>query len=269
MYKPISLISVPGKVLESIINDKVINFLETNNLINTSQHGFRQGRFCVTNLLDFYHYVSHVSASCESSGSSNTYKFYDDFIFHSNTSNCNSGTKTIIMTAELAGVPVQLEVDTGAGCTILSKTRFWTLFGRDNLSLFKILPFYFCSINVIKDDAFTKGLADKLPNLFSDGLGCYRDYEATFDINTEDFPKFCKAHTVPYAMKPKLDAALDSLLADGIISPINNSKWAAPVVPVLEPDNTIRVCGDYKVTANKVIKLDTYPIPKPKISLVP
>lgn len=56
-YRPISLTSVPGKVLESIIKDRVVNFLETNNLINTSQHGFRRGRSCVTNLLDFYHYV--------------------------------------------------------------------------------------------------------------------------------------------------------------------------------------------------------------------
>ena len=35
----------------------VVNFLETNNFINTNQHGFRQGRSCVTNLLDFYQYV--------------------------------------------------------------------------------------------------------------------------------------------------------------------------------------------------------------------
>ena len=42
-YRPISLTSVPGKVLQSIIKDRVVNFLETNNVINTSQHGFRQG----------------------------------------------------------------------------------------------------------------------------------------------------------------------------------------------------------------------------------
>ena len=98
-----------------------------------------------------------------------------------------------------------------------------TFFSRDNLSLFLRCYHFFCSVNVIKDDAFTKCLANKFPDLFSDGPGCYRDYEATFDINTEKFPKFCKAHTVPYAMKPKLDAALDSLLADSIISPVNNS----------------------------------------------
>ena len=78
-------------------------------------------------------YVSHASAGnnyCESSGSSNTYESYDDIIFHSNASNCNSSTKPIIMTAELAGVPVQLEVDTGAGCSILSKTNYYFLCGK-------------------------------------------------------------------------------------------------------------------------------------------
>ena len=56
-YRPFSLTSILRKVLESIIKDRVVNFLETNNLINTSQHGFRQGRSSVTNLLDFYQYV--------------------------------------------------------------------------------------------------------------------------------------------------------------------------------------------------------------------
>ena len=64
-YRPISLTSIPGRVLESIIKDSVVNFLETNNLINTSQHGFRQGRSCVTNLLDFY--VFYVFCECDHS----------------------------------------------------------------------------------------------------------------------------------------------------------------------------------------------------------
>ena len=49
-YRPISLTSVPEKVLESIFKERVVNFLETNNFINTSQHGFGQGRSCVTNM---------------------------------------------------------------------------------------------------------------------------------------------------------------------------------------------------------------------------
>ena len=54
-YRPISLTSVPGKILESIIVDEIVSHLESNNLILNSQHGFRNGRSCLTNLLDFFH----------------------------------------------------------------------------------------------------------------------------------------------------------------------------------------------------------------------
>ena len=54
-HRPVSLTSVPGKMLESIIADNIISHLETNNLILDSQHGFRSGRSCLTNLLDFFH----------------------------------------------------------------------------------------------------------------------------------------------------------------------------------------------------------------------
>ena len=56
-YRPISLTSVPGKVFECILKEKVVNFLETNNLINTSQYSVHHGSSCVTNLLDIFQYV--------------------------------------------------------------------------------------------------------------------------------------------------------------------------------------------------------------------
>ena len=54
-YRPISLTSVPGKMLESIIADDMMSHLEYNKLILDSQHGFRSGRSCLTNLVDFFH----------------------------------------------------------------------------------------------------------------------------------------------------------------------------------------------------------------------
>ena len=53
-YRPISLTSLLSKLLESIIRDKIVDFLEANNLINYSQFGFRNRRSCLTNLLDFF-----------------------------------------------------------------------------------------------------------------------------------------------------------------------------------------------------------------------
>ena len=52
-YRPISLTSVVCKLMESILRDKIVKFLEENNIIRDSQHGFRNKRSCLTNLLDF------------------------------------------------------------------------------------------------------------------------------------------------------------------------------------------------------------------------
>ena len=48
-----------------------------------------------------------------------------------------------------------------------------------------------------------------------------------------------------------------------IVKPVKSSKWAAPIVPVLKPDHkSIRICGNYNLTANKASRLEQYPLPK-------
>ena len=43
---------------------------------------------------------------------------------------------------------------------------------------------------------------------------------------------------------------------------VEYAEWAAPIVPVLKNDQSVRICGDFKVTVNPVTKLDCHPIPK-------
>jgi len=59
-YRPISLTSQLGKILESMIRDVMVHHLESFNLIRDSQHGFRGGRSCLTNLLVFLDTVSQA-----------------------------------------------------------------------------------------------------------------------------------------------------------------------------------------------------------------
>ena len=51
-------------------------------------------------------------------------------------------------------------------------------------------------------------------------------------------PRFCKARTVPYALREKVEQELDRLTKEGIIEPIQFADWAAPIVPVMKKDGT-------------------------------
>ena len=47
-----------------------------------------------------------------------------------------------------------------------------------------------------------------------------------------------------------------------LLSSIECSDWATPVVPVLKTNGNIRLCGDYKITVNKYTQKDVYPLPR-------
>ena len=56
-YRPVSLTSVVGKLLETLIKDQMKNHLNKYKLIKGIQHGFTKGSSCLTNILEFYEAV--------------------------------------------------------------------------------------------------------------------------------------------------------------------------------------------------------------------
>ena len=124
-----------------------------------------------------------------------------------------------------------------------------------------------CKLEVLSSDALnfvcarTDNLKAEFPKLFAEGLGCYQGKLFSITVDPSVPAKFCKARTVPFALRDRVDEEISRLQEEGIISPIANSPWAAPVVPVQKGDNSIRLCGDYKLTVNRAASVDTYPIP--------
>ena len=59
-YKPINLAFVDGKLMESIMRNKLLSILEDNIFTNNIQHGFSNKRSCRSNLLDFYNDVFNI-----------------------------------------------------------------------------------------------------------------------------------------------------------------------------------------------------------------
>ena len=103
--------------------------------------------------------------------------------------------------------------------------------------------------------------ARQFPDLFKYELGTLRGVEAKLHVTKDATVRCFKARPVPYALREKVDAELNRLLEDGVIKPVEFSDYAAPIVPVLRANGRIRICGDYKLTVNKVVLADKHPIP--------
>jgi ribonucleases P/MRP protein subunit RPP40 len=59
-YRPISLTSQLCKIMESVVRDALVEYLEKHELLNPSQHGFRKKRSCVSNMLVFLDRVTQA-----------------------------------------------------------------------------------------------------------------------------------------------------------------------------------------------------------------
>ncbi|XP_065661930.1 uncharacterized protein LOC136084814 [Hydra vulgaris] len=51
-YRPVSLTSIPCKVMEAFIKEEIMTHLMENKLPSKNQHGFVKNKACVTNLLE-------------------------------------------------------------------------------------------------------------------------------------------------------------------------------------------------------------------------
>ena len=152
---------------------------------------------------------------------------------------------------------ISYENKTTTGDIIIVQDDGPTLLGRGLMSRLELSNI---SLNLV--NSLHTSWESEFPELFSPELGCLKGREFSIEVDETVKPKFCKARPVPYMMRDKVCKELDRLESEGIISPVAHAESAAPLVPVLKPNGGLRLCGDYKLTINKVSKMDTYPIPK-------
>ena len=162
--------------------------------------------------------------------------------------------------------PVLREDDTSKSATlpIYVSHRGVNIIGRDGLVQLSICvtPTQFGTTAVVNTQVDKlKDILEIHADIFKEGLGCCNKVTATLTLQDEAMPKFCKPRRLPFAIKPTVGAELDQLEKNGVIEKVSQSDWATPIVVVRKPGGKVRVCGDFKVTVNPVLKNDVYPLP--------
>lgn len=145
------------------------------------------------------------------------------------------GTLNVIVKYEKQDVELQTLVVEGPGPNLLGRDwlRVLTLNWKE---LFKMQ-----ADNNNQESSLEK-LIDQYSEVFKEGLGTFKGPKVKIHVEPEAQPKFLKARPVPYAMTGKIEVELKRLQDEGTIEPVQFSEWEVPIVPILKPDDSIRIC---------------------------
>ena len=138
------------------------------------------------------------------------------------------------------------------------------LLGRDWLATLKLDWRSIQQVRTLGEspaDVVTK-LKTEYHDVFSKPLGCFKGVEVTFDVDQTVAPRFMKARHLPYAYRRRVEEQIQAEVDAGVLEPVKTSDWACQIVPVLKPDGKVRICGNFKQTANRAIRVDRYPLPR-------
>jgi len=84
-------------------------------------------------------------------------------------------------------------------------------------------------------------------------------------VKTGAQPRAYPARPVPLPLQTAVADELDRLVRVDILEPVEPTEtpiqWATPIVPVVKGNGQVRICGDFRLTLNKWVLTDNYPLP--------
>lgn len=118
------------------------------------------------------------------------------------------------------------------------------------------------SVNIVNNNDLSEIVKTKYPNIVNQKLNSsISGFEADLVLKEGKTPIFHAAYDVPFKLKEKVESEIKKLCFENVLEPIKYSQWASPIVIVPKSNGSIRICLDGKVTLNKCIQTEHYPLP--------
>nr|XP_049467006.1 uncharacterized protein K02A2.6-like [Anopheles coluzzii] len=157
-------------------------------------------------------------------------------------------------------------VDQCHQCVIHVAEADLLLLGADLMDIFGLWDVPLSSIcqriaNAVTD---AEKLKEAYPALFADGLGKCMKTQVQLVLKEGAIPVFRPKRPVAYSMLQAVDDELQRLEREGIVTPVEYSEWALPIVVVCKANGSIRICGDYSTGLNNALMAHQYPLPLPE-----
>ncbi len=114
------------------------------------------------------------------------------------------------------------------------------------------------SVEVKESDTFAEELVAKYPSLFSNKIGKLKNHMVKLHINRNVKPVRQKRRATPIHLRPGIEKAIQKMLENDIIEPVNGpTPWVSPIVPVVKDNGEVRICTDAKIL-NTAILLEMF-----------
>ncbi|XP_065079445.1 uncharacterized protein K02A2.6-like [Ochlerotatus camptorhynchus] len=149
---------------------------------------------------------------------------------------------------------------TKTGRIFISSSAELNVLGIETMDLFDLWSVPISSlVNVVhqRSDQFTNQLKQQFPEVFRSTLGRCTKAQVKLYLKPDARPAYCPKRPVAYAALAKVDAELERLQQNGIISPVQFSDWAAPTVVVRKSDN-VSVHVEVEEESQKLLTVNTH-----------
>lgn len=177
-------------------------------------------------------------------------------------------TTTVLRDYNQQIIPVVGEAEVQVKCNnqchtlpvIIVKGNRPALFGKNWLSKFKLNWNQIFTVSS-KNIEGIEELKVQYSDIFQARDTPIKHFKAVLKMKDGCKPVFHKARPVPYALKQSVCDEIKKLVENKVWKFVEHSNWATPIVVVPKKNNSVRLCGDFKVTVNKFLDPNQYPLP--------